>query len=317
MTEQDLRDFARQPGVDKDAIRRLLDEGPRDRLPEYMLDLDQVASEEVSTYPGNVYVMWEYRGPLDRDEMELLMAEIARAVAGDGDEGVPLTVEIDPLMQLDAVLFFCQGEACKWGVNHMEDNAPISSAFQIERSPARLWGVGIPYLLREQQAIIHDAWRGMMDNAAFAARPQAEINTAIVQRPDGAPPIIEPGGVWERAADAGDQRGLFFHDVPIHQEHYAAIIEMALRFVDTETNISILASGEQGARTTRTAGGIGLLMNAVNVVFRRVVKNYDDGMTATSITRAYHYLMVEPQTDALVDECRGAYAVGHRCEVYL
>ena len=290
MTEQDLRDFAKQPGVDKDAIRRLLDEGPSDTLPEYMLDLDTVVSEEVSSYSTHVYIMWEYRGPLEREDMEEIMSEILRSTMNDGD-ATPVTVEIDPLMQMDAVLFFCQGEAVRWGVNHMDDNSPIYSAFQIERSTARLWGVGLPYLMREQQGIMNDAWRGMMDNAAFAAFPQTEINTNVVQRPDGAPPIIEPGGAWERTADAGDSPGLIFHDIPIHQEQYSSLIEMAMRFIDTETNISVLASGEQGTSTTQTAGGIGLLMNAVNVVFRRVIRNYDDGITTTAIARAYHFLM--------------------------
>ena len=32
---------------------------------------------------------------------------------------------------------------------------------------------------------------------------------------------------------------------------------------------------------------------------------------------AIRAVMVEPQTDALVAECSGAYAVKRRCEVYL
>ena len=189
--------------------------------------------------------------------MEEIMSEILRSTMNDGD-ATPVTVEIDPLMQMDAVLFFCQGEAVRWGVNHMDDNSPIYSAFQIERSTARLWGVGLPYLMREQQGIMNDAWRGMMDNAAFAAFPQIEINTNVVQRADGSPPLITPFGAWERTSDAGGDPGMIFYDIPIHQEQYSSLIEMAMRFIDTETNISVLASGEQGTSTTQTAGGIGL-----------------------------------------------------------
>ena len=304
MTEQDLRDFAKQPGVDKDAVRSLLDAGPHDQLPEYMLDLDTVVSEEVTSYSTDVYVVWEYRGPLERDEIEDIMRELMRTEEGDE----PVSIEVDPLIQADAVLFFCQGEMLKYGITHMDDNSPIYSIYQMEKSTARLWSVGLPFLIREQAAILIDAWRGMLDNAALAAQPQIEINTAIIQRPDDAPPIIEPGAIWERMADAGDQPGLIFHQVPIHQEQYANIIELALRFVDTETNISVLAAGEQGAHTTRTAGGIGLLMNAVNVVFRRVIRNYDDGITMTAIPRAYHYLMqFSPK-----EEIKGDYTVQAR-----
>ena len=265
MTETDLRAFAKQPGVDKDAVRRLLDEGPQDILPEYMLELEAVTSEEVSTYTKHVFVVWEYRGPLEREEMDDLMRELLRSEEGDE----PMSVEVDPLIQMDAVLFFCQGEVLKWGINHMDDNSPIYSVFQIERTTARLWAVGLPFILREQQSILNDAWRGMMDNAALAALPQLEINTAILQRPEGSPPIIEPGAIWERNSGAGQEPGMIVHEIPIRQEHFSSIIELTMRFIDIETNISVLAAGEQGAHTTRTAGGIGLLMNAVNVVFRQ------------------------------------------------
>ena len=41
----------------------------------------------------------------------------------------------------------------------------------------------------------------------------------------------------------------------------------------------------------RTAMGMAMLMNAVNVVFRRVVKNFDDDMTMPNISRLYDWNM--------------------------
>ena len=305
-TERDLRDLADQPGVDRDAIRRILDEGPSSQIPEFMLQLDAIDAEEVSTYARNVYIVWEYRGPLDRDEMEMLMSELVQA-ATDGDQE-PVSVEVDPLLQMDAVLLFCQGEALRWGINpHGGQRADLQRVSDRAVAVAGLWGVGIPYLLRSQAAIINDAWRGMMENAAFAALPQFEIDTNVVQRPDGEPNRIEPGGVWERTKTS-DSPGLILHPVPVQQDAYGQILELAMRLVDMETNVSILASGEQGAHTTRTAGGIGLLMNAVNVVFRRVVKNFDDGITSTAITRAYHFLMDFSDRE----EIKGDYTVHAR-----
>ena len=97
------------------------------------------------------------------------------------------------------------------------------------------------------------------------------------------------------------------HTIPAQQEVYQAVIELCLRFVDLETNISMLASGEQGA-TSKTAGGMSLLMNSVNVVFRRVVKNFDDGITTPAITRAYYYLMQFSNKE----EIKGDYGVQAR-----
>ena len=146
----------------------------------------------------------------------------------------------------------------------------------------------------------------MLDNAHLGAFPQVEVDLSVVQRADGGENRIEPFAVWERIK-SGNVQGLFFHEVPIHQEHYAAIIQMAMQFTDTETSLSVLASGEQG-NVSRTAGGMALLMNATNTVIRRVVTNFDDGITKPVITRGYYFLMqFSPR-----DEIKGDYTVQAR-----
>ena len=42
MRARDLREFAKQPGVDKDAIRRIIEEGPMDIVPQHLIDIDTV-----------------------------------------------------------------------------------------------------------------------------------------------------------------------------------------------------------------------------------------------------------------------------------
>ena len=310
LRRRDLIELAKQPGVDADAVREILKEGPQDRLPQHIIDLDAVIEEENMTFGDEIFVMWEYRGPLEEDEMQAVMSQMMEEGGSEGEteDGQATAMEIDPLLQMDGVIYFCQGHMPKVGINALDDNAPIYSIFQVEKSEARFWTVGIPHIMRAQSNTINDAWRAMLDNAEHAAFPQTEVDTSVVQRAGGGENKIEPRGVWERLSGAGDKRGLYFHDVPIHQEHYQAIIELALRFIDIETNISVIASGEQGAATTRTAGGMALLMNATNVVFRRVVKNFDDGIITPSITRAYYFLMQFSEKEAI----KGDYAVKAR-----
>ena len=305
MTERDLRDFAKQPGVDREAVRRLLQDGPNEVLPDYMLELDVLASDEQSkiTSDDKFYIVWEYRGALDSDEMQEIMGHLLMGQ----DEDQYASFEIDPLIQMDAVVWFCQGEALKFAINHMDDNACIYNVFQIEKTKARLWSVGIPYLMRTQANIVNDSWRNMLDNADWGAFPILEIDTKVLQ-PNGAGDfVIRPREVYVRNANQANAPGIIPHEIPIHQEHYAAIIQLAMQFIDTETNVSVLAAGEQGT-TTSTAGGMALLMNSVNVVFRRVVKNFDDGITSSAITKSYYFLMqFSPK-----EEIKGDYAVKAR-----
>ena len=297
---------------------------------------------------------------------------------------------------MDAVVFLCQGEVLKVGVNANEDNGSVYQWFQIEKSTSRLWTYGLPRLMRSQQAIANDGWRMMLDNAAWSI-PVLEVDERVLQ-PNGdgkfvikpgtvlrrnagagnepgiivhtvpinqeqfaaivqlalqfrntetyglprlmrsqqaiandgwrmmldnaawSIPVIEvdervlqpngdgkfviaPGQVLRRNAQAGEHPGLIVHTVPINQQEFASIVQLALQFLDTETNLSILASGEQGT-TTKTAGGMALLMNAVNVVIRRIVRMFDDQLTVPAISKAYHFLMTySPREDIKGDYC--------------
>ena len=305
MTHRDLQEFAKLPGVDKEAVRDLLMEGPQDTLPDYLLEVDALVTREgQASYSDTTqkhFVMWEYRGPLETEEMQATIGWMLEQGLGDGAE-----VEIDPLLQADAVIWFCQNRALKFAVSVLDSNEPVYSVFQCEKSTVRLWSVGIPYLMRSQQEVIYDAWRRMLDNAAFGAFPLTEIDTSVLQPTDDGQLRIYPGAVFERNAN-NDRPGIIQHPVQVNQEHYSAIIQLAMQFLDSETNISVLAQGEQGA-SSRTAGGMALLMNSVNVVFRRVVKNFDDGITSPTISRAYHFLMQYSQKD----ELKGDYTVQAR-----
>ena len=146
--------------------------------------------------------------------------------------------------------------------------------------------------MRQPQAIINSAWRIMLDNAAIAAFPQTEVDMDVIEPVEGDDYGLRARKVWLRKSTADPAKpGLKFHEIPSRQAEMAAIIEIAKQFIDQETSISVLTSGDQNSATTKTAGGMTLLMNAVNVVFRRIVKNFDDGMTEPNLERAYDYMM--------------------------
>ena len=279
---RDLRRFAKLPNVNLDALEEILEEGPQDTVPNY-IDQVQSISEEKQNADRQRYIMWEYRGPLEREEMQALCA------ASSMEDEMP--EEISPLYEIDCVIWFSQGKLLKFGINHMDSNSAIYSFFMLEKNEARLWGVGIPWIMRQPQAIVNSAWRLMLDNAALGAHPQVEVDMSVIQPSEGDDYGIRARKTWLRMENADPGKpGLTFHEIPMQQPMLAAIIEMAKGFIDEETSISVLASGEQGA-TTKTAGGMALLMNSVNVVFRRIVKNFDDGITEPSLERAYDYLM--------------------------
>ena len=79
-------------------------------------------------------------------------------------------------------------------------------------------------------------------------------------------------------------------NIPNNQQQLAGIIEIAKEFADEETSMPLIAQGEQGA-ATQTLGGMSMLFNSANVVFRRVVKSFDDQLTTPTLRRAYDWNM--------------------------
>jgi hypothetical protein len=134
-------------------------------------------------------------------------------------------------------------------------------------------------------------WRMTMDNAGLSVGPQVVINRELVEPVNGQWDL-EPRKIWLRTKNLPFPTPAFeaFH-IDSRQSELANIIKMAQQFADDETNMPMIAQGEQGSAPRQTAQGMSILMNSVNVVFRRVVKNFDDHMTTPNIRRAYDWNM--------------------------
>jgi hypothetical protein len=282
--DADLRKAAKQPGFDLDAIRALLREGANSSLPTYLADLRNITGEQQAP-TEKMYQVWEYRGSITNDEI------MALYYAAGKDEEAMKHAEIDPLIDIQVCLWFCQGKVLKFGIAHMDSGEPVYSVYNLEKDESSIWGYGIPYLMRDSQKAMNAAWRMMMDNSGLSSGPQIEIDPEVIRPADNTWELV-PRKVWLRNSTAMPGKvGINTYDIPNHQAELAAIIEMAKQFVDDETSMSQIAQGEQGTHTTQTAQGMAILMNAINVIFRRFIKHFDDDVTVPNIRRLYDWNM--------------------------
>ena len=286
MNKKQLRRLARQPGFDKDALRSLLISGPQSSVPHYISDLRSITGAYHDATSDRFHV-WEYHGPLTLEDMRDLATL-------KGKEGVLQDLsefDVDPLDEIEAVVWFCQGELLKFGLHYLDSGEPIYSIFNLEKDDASIFGFGIPYIMRDPQKAMASAWRILMDNAGLSSGPQIVVNEQIVTPQDGNW-TLEPRKIWIRnpGAPKGEKPFETF-DIPSQMEELVALIDLCKKNIDEETSLPVIAQGEQGAHVTKTAQGMSLLMNSVNVVFRRIVKNWDDDMTTTTIRRMYDFLM--------------------------
>lgn len=293
-----LREMARTLGFDKDAVRILLKEGPGQNNTagnsdlQYLTELRGLENDGDTGDTGQAgkdrYLIWEYYGSLENESVAKMLRALGRY------EDAERMDEEDPFEARMVRVFFCGMRLLKLEEDYILDRGDfIYSVFPFEKAEASILGaVGVPHLIRHEQSMLNSAVRMMMDNAGLAVGPQVVIDKTQVEPEDGNWKLV-PRKVWQWVKNASGRKEAPFttFNIPINQEQLAAIIQLALRFVDEAVSMPLIAQGEQGAHVTKTAGGMSMLFNSANVVFRRVVKNWDDDITEPTIRRFFDFNM--------------------------
>jgi hypothetical protein len=297
MLKRMAKDYDFEPG----SVRKMLQEGPRGYGAgsadlAFLTELRSLegTSDDITSLSSlkNRWVVWEYHGPLEIEQIATMIRALGRSQDADRFEA-----EANPLDERVVRVFFCDDQLLKIDEDYLLDSgASLYSVMHFEKSEAGIFGaVGVPRLMRSEQTMLNSATRMMMDNAALATGPQIVVDKDAIE-PENGSWKLTPRKVWQRtqtAAMGENDRNRPFEtfDIPINQQLLAGIIQLALKFVDEAVSMPTIAQGEQGAHVTQTASGMGMLFNSANVVFRRVVKNWDDDVTAGLIQRFFDFNM--------------------------
>ncbi|MCA0276258.1 MAG: hypothetical protein LCH86_09650 [Proteobacteria bacterium] len=301
MNQKKLRELARLPGFDKDAIRRLLVAKPKSSAPSYLAMIRDITGDKQQA-TNDLYHVWEYSGQLSAEDMQ----DLAQSMGDDAT--IADLAEVDPLDTLNAIVWFCDGELLKFAIYPYDSGECLYSVFNLIKDESSVFGYGIPYVMRDPQKSLNAGWRAMMDNAGNSAGPQIVVATSQVEPADGDWTIGGGTKIWKAKEGVPTGHRIFeTFDIPNNQGQYANIIALSKQFIDDMTAMPQIAQGEQG-NTTKTVQGMALLMNSANVVFRRIVKNFDDDVTTPDIRRFYDWNMqFNPKS-----EIKGDYDVDAR-----
>ncbi len=285
-SKRQLREFARLPGALLEQIRAVV-KGGKDTTQvakDYTNDIREITGVD-SVRTDTKYEVWEYHGPISKEELIDAMEESRQDID---------PTEIDELDdEVEAVVFFAGNNVLKVVLNPMDTEDRPYSVFNWETDESAIFGFGIPYLMRQPQRVINAAWRMMLDNAGASSSDIIVANRALVTPADGQwssqPDKKKLYYLNDKSRDVREAFASF--TIPNHQQELAAIFTMARQLADEETNLPLIAQGEQADHVTDTSSGMAMLMNSANIVLRRAVKNWDDDITRPTITRFYDWNM--------------------------
>lgn len=285
---RELRNLIGVPGYMADQIETILLEDPsrvivaEDKNNQYLVRYNIVSR-------GNTYEKWEYNGELNREDLEALGCKCP-----EGSQS------------FSACVVMVNDRPIKAFINPL-DTGDLPYDFFVWTSRAGVpWGIGEARVGSWQQRVITAAWRATMDNMGDTAGCMVALGPGITPE-DG---VMEITGNKIFLGDSSQQdMRKAFHVVQLknYQKEYQAIIELALKFIDIETNMPMMFTGEKG-ELPDTYGATKIMMDSNNVAFRSRVKLWDDSITDPQLTRHYDYQMQYGKDD----KNKGDYRVDPR-----
>lgn len=288
---KDLRRLVKERGFNKTAVRDIIENRTYGQILNDT-SLSYLASLRAITGTSDVikdrFVGWEYHGPLTCEDIAVILRAQGR------DEDALLYEENkDPLDELRVICYFCEGKVLKLAATYPLDSGDsLYSLFTFEESEASLFGYGIPEIMADSQGSMNGAWRMALDNAALSVGPQIFIDRDVVEPANGSW-ALTPRKVWYRRKGAGIAQGTVLETKAIENNvaEIMNLVEVSRRFIDDETALPVAAEGEFTDNPNLTATATNFMSMAGNITFRRVVKNFDDGITTPSIRRLYDWNM--------------------------
>lgn len=275
LTRKKLIRLAKTPGYLKDQIRLVLQDDSRSSQTTHNWQSELREISGISDASNdNKYEMWEYNGPISKDELEAAGQEV--------DE--------DELIEYYGTVLFIGNTVVRVSLHPMDSEDDLYRVFNWEKDDASMFGFGVPYILRNPQKVMNGAWRMVLDNGGLSAGPQIVVDKDAVMPADG-DWTIKPRKVWYKQKSGVQVDHAFrVYQIDNNQAALMNIFASARQLADEETNLPLIAQGEN-KNAPDTAKGMDMLMNSANIVLRRAVKNFDDDVTRPHITAYYNWNM--------------------------
>lgn len=311
LPKRSLRQLAHQPGFDSRQISRLLGQPPSHGA------LVTAAIERGAIRPdaqvilSDRYSVWEYRGPMPKDAFHAFVTGLVlqgEIEMGDFEEVLKM-LEADNLAEIDCEVWFSQGVVIKMAMSTLGPGELGYYVFNYEKNPASIFGRGVAYLCRDDQHATNQLWHALMLNSMMSAGPQiGVIKQHLVAQPGDTRAntlTADKPRVWALNDGVKDiKEALSVFVIPNVTDKILGMYERAKANADEHTMTPLIAQGEP-TQAVPTSSGMAMLMNAANVVMRRLAKAFDDDITVPLVTSFYDWNMVHNKDESI----RGDYCV--------
>lgn len=288
-------------GFYPEQVSQVVERGPTHSSVLGLLSARAAITNAPTQYEG-CWAIWEYHGPLDRQDLERLGIEVP------DDEVAELTTLFGEVWMDDS------GTVLRVNLSPLEaDDSLPWNVFRYEEDETSVFGFGIPWIMRDDQFVIDMMWDALTHNAAVSSGPQTVITKGVLVPADGSFHIRGPKLWYNNDQDIKVGDAFQSTVVPSNISENMQLYEQAKTNADENTSLPLLLGDTLGANTTLPASGLAMLLNQQNIVQRQAAHSWDDNITSRLIGKMYHWFM-QHDSDPLI---KGDYEVEVRGASYL
>lgn len=284
MTRREVQELKLLPGFDAEMINEILAEEPHysEQYASSLLTRAQLSGETLPL--NNRYNVWKYTGSLNRRDMEQLGIDV------DSELDV-----VDPIIEA----WFANTRLLKVKRHALEGAYRLPyCVWNYEENETSMFGYGVPYIMRDSDRVMQSTWHMVLHNAALNAGSQLVRKKGVIEPADGDEQITGGLKQWyltDPEASVADAFQIFHFDLRV--EELLVLHDRARQNADEELAFPLIAQGEP-TEAVPTSSGLAMLMNAANVVQRRIAQSYDDEIIEPSIGALYDWNMIYLKDDA-------------------
>jgi len=306
LSDADLSDLIGVPGYNSEAIRLIMAEGPEgsDLWQHETMKAELENKSSIWRNESDKYDALEFWGKVSgKDLLDF----------GMDDGEVP-----DKTSMYDACVWVIGSRVIKATLNYdpLGDN-PYRMTSAVKR-PGSLWGVSVPELIEDVQAMCNSAARALSNNLGIASGPQCEVSIDRLAQGEKVTNLY-PWKVWQTVSDpmGSGQPAIRFNQPDDRSGALLGVYQNFARMADEQSGIPAYVYGDgQVGGAGRTASGLSMLMGSAGKGIRQTVMHIDFDVIGPIVTAQYNWNMQFYDDETVKGDCeivpRGAVTLANR-----
>lgn len=282
MTRTDLSALIGVPGFDDEAIRLVLEHGPRNSwfFTEFEFQKNELEGKHATWWrPTELFDCLEFWGKVSG----AMLREW-----GMSEEDVP-----DKAKEYDACVWLVGNYVIKAMLNYDPLGQKPYFATSMFKVPGAFWGRAIPEALEDVQQMCNAAARSLVNNMGIASGPQVEIDISRLAPGEDITQMF-PWKIWQVTSDktGGGGKAIHFTQPESNSQELMAILKEFGRQADEHSGIPSYVSGDISVTGAgRTSSGLSMLMGAAGKSIRQVVSYIDNDIVKPIVNAMFIYEM--------------------------